>query len=102
MIDDSKETGMEPQDPQTPPAGGTPPPPEDSPRRPLVRSRSDRVIGGVCAGVARYLGVDVLIVRVATVALVLLAGLGALLYLGGLLLLPDEEGETYAGSDSTR
>ena len=74
---------------------------ESSPRK-LVRSRSDRVIGGVCAGVARYLGVDALWVRVAAVALIFLAGLGFLLYLGGLLLLPDEAGDTYADSDSVR
>jgi phage shock protein PspC (stress-responsive transcriptional regulator) len=102
MIDDSKETGLEPLDPQTPPAGGTPPPPGDSPRKPLVRSRTDRVIGGVCAGVARYLGVDALVVRIAAVALVLLGGVGVLLYVGGLLLLPDDTGETYAGNESTR
>jgi phage shock protein PspC (stress-responsive transcriptional regulator) len=102
MIDDSKETGMEPQDPQTPPGGSPPDQPEAAPSKRLVRSRSDRVIGGVCAGVARYLGVDVLVVRVAAVALVLLGGVGALLYLGGLMLLPDEAGETYAGGESTR
>lgn len=90
---------MEPENPQTPP--GAAPRPED-PRPPLERSRGDRVIGGVCAGVARYLGVDVLVVRVAAVALVLVGGLGALLYLAGLTLLPDEAGERYAGGESTR
>ena len=74
----------------------------ESPSRKLVRARSDRIVGGVCAGVARYLGVDVLWVRVAAVALVFLAGLGSLLYVGGLLLLPDEEGDTYADSSTTR
>jgi phage shock protein PspC (stress-responsive transcriptional regulator) len=78
----------------------TSPPP--SPARKLTRSRSDRVIGGVCGGLAEYLGVDVLIVRIVAVASVFLAGLGALLYLGALLLLPDAEGETIADTTTTR
>ncbi|MDX6697618.1 MAG: hypothetical protein QOE65_1015 [Solirubrobacteraceae bacterium] len=102
MIDDCKETEMEAQDPQTPPGGAPPDPPAGSPSKKLLRSRSDRVFGGVCGGVARYLGVDVLAVRVAAVALTLLGGFGALLYVAGLMLLPDETGETYAGSESTR
>src|SRR5215207_6539618 len=39
------------------------------PRR-LYRSRSDRVIWGVCGGLARYFNIDPVIVRVAAVALV--------------------------------
>ncbi len=34
------------------------------PRRQLLRSRSDRKIAGVCAGVAHYLDMDVTLVRV--------------------------------------
>jgi phage shock protein C len=37
------------------------------PTRRLVRRRQDRMVGGVCAGVAAYLGVDVTLVRVLTV-----------------------------------
>jgi len=37
----------------------------------LVRTRDDQMIGGVCGGLARYLGVDPTLVRVvAVVALV--------------------------------
>ncbi len=78
--------------PDTDPTAPDAPPPQGA-RPPLVRSRSDRVVGGVCAGVARTFGVDPLVVRIATVGLALLAGLGALLYLGALLLMPDEGGE---------
>ena len=46
---------------------------EDRPRRPLVRSRSDRVICGVCGGIARAAGIDPLVVRLAAVALALIA-----------------------------
>src|SRR5699024_7123635 len=41
----------------------------------LVRSTDDRVIAGVCAGVAAYLNVDANIVRIATVVLSFITGI---------------------------
>lgn len=64
-----------------------PGPPE--PKR-LYRSRSDRVLGGVCGGLATYLGIDAVIVRVVTVALTVAGGLGLALYVAALLLVPRE------------
>jgi len=57
----------------------------------LVRRRDDRVIGGVCSGVAAYLGVDVTLVRVLTV-LGAVFGLGSLLvaYVVAWILMPEE------------
>ena len=77
--------------------GGGPQPP-----RRLTRSREDRVIGGLCAGVARYFGVDPLIMRIAAVALVFVGGVGPLLYLAGLLLVPDEATGPVADTTTTR
>ena len=37
----------------------------------LVRRRDERVVAGVCAGVARWIGVDPVVVRVAVVVLAL-------------------------------
>jgi phage shock protein PspC (stress-responsive transcriptional regulator) len=59
------------------------------PRR-LYRSRTDRVIGGVCGGLARYLNVDPVIVRVTAIALIFAGGAGLFLYLAALLLVPNE------------
>jgi phage shock protein PspC (stress-responsive transcriptional regulator) len=59
------------------------------PRR-LFRSRNERVIAGVCGGLARYLNVDPVIVRVAAVALVFAGGAGLLLYAAAFLLVPNE------------
>jgi phage shock protein PspC (stress-responsive transcriptional regulator) len=59
------------------------------PRR-LYRSRSDRVIGGVCGGVARYFDIDPVLVRVGAVALAVLGGAGVLAYLAAVLLIPNE------------
>jgi phage shock protein PspC (stress-responsive transcriptional regulator) len=59
--------------------------------RPLRRPVSDRMVGGVAAGVARSLGVDPIIVRVAFIVLAVMGGTGLALYLAGWLLIPDEE-----------
>jgi phage shock protein PspC (stress-responsive transcriptional regulator) len=66
------------------------PPPPTAKR--LTRSRDDRLIAGVCAGIARYFGIDPVVVRVATVVLIFFGGVGALAYLAAILLVP-EDGE---------
>jgi phage shock protein PspC (stress-responsive transcriptional regulator) len=53
-----------------------------------MRSSSDRMIGGVCGGLARYFAIDLLIVRLGAVALALLGGVGLLVYAAALLLVP--------------
>ena len=58
-----------------------------------VRSRSDRVIAGVCGGVGARLGIDATIVRIAFVALAL-AWVGVPLYLVGWILLPQAAAAT--------
>jgi len=62
-----------------------------APERALLRrSYEDRMLGGVAGGVARYFGVDTMIVRIAFVVLTVFGGAGIPLYLAGLLLIPDE------------
>ena len=51
------------------------------------------MLGGVAAGLARYLDVDVVIVRVAFAALTVLAGSGALIYVAAWLLVPADDEE---------
>ena len=60
------------------------------PRR-MKRSRSDRMIGGVCGGIARYLDVDPVIVRLAAIALVCAGGVGAVTYVAAWILMPLED-----------
>lgn len=48
---------------------------------PLKRSRDDRVIAGVCGGLAQHLGLPPVVIRIAMGVGVLLGGAGALLYL---------------------
>ena len=56
----------------------------------LTRSRTDRVVGGVCGGIARHWNLDPTLVRVGAVAGILLWGATAVLYLAALLIMPDE------------
>lgn len=46
----------------------------------LVRPRSDRIVGGVCAGLGLYFGIDPVIVRLLFVVLALTTGLSVILY----------------------
>ena len=55
----------------------------------LYRSRTDRKICGVCAGLAKYFGMDVTIMRLLAVLLVLF-GPGVLAYLVCALVIPEE------------
>ena len=56
----------------------------------LRRPFQGRMLAGVAAGAARYLGVDPVIIRIAFVVLTFAGGAGIPLYLAGLLLIPDE------------
>ena len=60
--------------------------------RKLFRSHEDRVIGGVAGGLGRYFNLDPILFRIGFVALAFLGGAGILLYLAGLLLVPNEAG----------
>ena len=62
----------------------------------LKRSRRERVFGGICGGLADYLGWDTVLVRVAWVALtVLTSGSGILLYLLAWVIIPLEKTGDY-------
>ena len=54
----------------------------------LYRSQSDRIIGGVCGGVAEYLQVDSTVIRVLWILLTLLGGSGIILYIVSLFIMP--------------
>lgn len=64
----------------------------------LRRSRDERVIGGVCGGLGRYLGVDPVLLRVALVVLAIAGGGGLLLYVVAWILIPEERAGEDLGS----
>ncbi|MEP7040756.1 MAG: PspC domain-containing protein [Chloroflexota bacterium] len=61
-----------------------------APRPRLERSRSDRIIGGVAAGIGHHLGIEPVVVRIAFVVLTMALGFGLVVYLLAWLLAPEE------------
>jgi phage shock protein PspC (stress-responsive transcriptional regulator) len=58
----------------------------------LVRKRNGRMVAGVCAGLAEYLGSDVTLVRVIVAAIALLTGgAGILAYFVAWAIIPEED-----------
>ncbi|MFL6206523.1 MAG: PspC domain-containing protein [Acidimicrobiales bacterium] len=57
----------------------------------LVRAGDNRMVAGVAGGTGRYLGVDPTALRLALVVLTFANGIGAVLYLVGWAVLPDED-----------
>ena len=66
----------------------------------LYRSRDDRVIAGIGGGIARHLGVDPVLVRLAIVALAIVAGSGVLAYLIAWVIIPEEPRTGDASSET--
>jgi phage shock protein C len=57
----------------------------------LTRDLNHRVVGGVCSGIAKYFGIDPVIVRLGFVVLSCLWGCGVIVYLLSLLIIPKED-----------
>ena len=58
----------------------------------LRRSHLDALIGGVCAGIGRYTGIDPVLVRLGWVVITFLGGAGLLMYLLAWAIISDDEG----------
>lgn len=59
----------------------------------LYRSRKEKILGGVCGGIAEYFEADPTIVRLITVLLLLLTGVAFLVYLIAWLIVPEKPEE---------
>ncbi|HOT94912.1 MAG TPA: PspC domain-containing protein [Methanoregulaceae archaeon] len=65
----------------------------------LKRSRTDRMVAGICGGIGVYLGIDPNVIRLIWVVVTLFSGgLGLLAYLLAWILLPGEEAPPAAAS----
>jgi phage shock protein C len=87
-------------EPGRPGPGDPGPPPPGSPapaQRTVRRSRSERVIAGVCGGLGRYLGIDPVLLRVAFIILALANGLGLIAYVVAWVAIPEEGADQPAG-----
>ena len=65
----------------------------------IRRSATDVKLTGLCGGVARYWGVDPLLIRVGWALLALSGGIGLVLYLAGWLLIPVEGSDKALADD---
>jgi phage shock protein C len=54
----------------------------------MYKSRKDRVIDGVCSGLAEYLQVDVTLVRVLWTVSIFIGGLGIIAYIAAMIIVP--------------
>ncbi len=55
----------------------------------LVKSSSERMICGVCGGIAEYLGIDPTVVRILWVIFSLMGGSGLLAYIIAAIIIPE-------------
>jgi len=75
----------------------------------IYRSEREKMIGGVCGGLAEYFNVDVVLIRLFWVLLFFLGGSGVLAYIIAWIIIPSEadaqpytgDGEPWEGADST-
>lgn len=66
----------------------------------LYRSRTDKMVSGVCGGLGKYLGIDATLIRLVFVLLLLFGvGSGLILYIILMVIVP-EEPETTSVLDS--
>ncbi len=56
----------------------------------LYRSKTARMIGGVCGGLANYFSVDPTLIRLAWVLFIFMYGTGLLAYLIAWIVIPEE------------
>lgn len=65
--------------------------PQGEPKK-LVRPMNEKSIGGVCAGFARYLGLDVALTRILWLLIAIFTGVGFIAYLVCWIIMPAEYG----------
>ncbi|MBP5520403.1 MAG: PspC domain-containing protein [Treponema sp.] len=57
----------------------------------LCKSRKNKMIGGVCGGLAEYLNIDVTIIRIVAGVLFLAKGIGLLVYIVACIVMPFDD-----------
>jgi phage shock protein C len=59
----------------------------------LYRSRYEKKVGGVCSGIAKYLSIDVTLVRIITFVAIAFGGVSIWVYILAMILIPVEPSE---------
>ena len=58
----------------------------------LYKSRNDKMLGGVCGGIAEYFDIDPTLVRLGWVLFCALGGSGILAYIVAAIVIPEQPG----------
>ena len=64
----------------------------------LYKSSTDKVLAGVCGGIAEYFAVDTVIIRLAWVVFTLMGGAGLLAYIIAAIIVPEDPGHRHISS----
>ena len=64
----------------------------EAPARVLMLDKRNKKIAGVCAGMARYLDMDVTLIRVLWLAIAIITGVGFIAYLAAWIVMPSDYG----------
>ena len=70
-------------------------------QRTLYRDSDQKMLGGVCAGIAQYLDIDITLVRVLTLATFIFAGVGFIPYIILWVVLPEGKRDQYIKGERT-
>lgn len=70
------------------------------PQARLMRSETDKMFAGVCGGIGAYLGVDSVFVRLAFLLLFFASGVGLLLYVVLMIIMPSELNQVQTPSEA--
>jgi len=68
----------------------------------LYRSRSDKMVSGVCGGLAKYFAIDPTIVRIIAVLLIFANGVGILAYIIMAIVVPQEGSKVTEPKETVR
>ena len=70
---------------------GQPQPGGSAPRKPLTRSRTDKMMSGVCGGLANYCGIDATVMRLLYAVGTIATGVapGLIVYIVAALIIPE-------------
>ena len=67
----------------------------------LYRSDENKMLAGVCGGIAEYFGVDPTLIRLAWVVFSLLGGSGLLAYILAAIIIPRDDSNLYQEAQSS-
>jgi phage shock protein C len=67
----------------------------------LYRSQTDRMLAGVCGGIAEYLQIDSTLIRLLMLTSVFIGGVGLIIYLSAIILVPNHPEQELVEEEKT-